>query len=139
VEATAVNWGITVDRNSSNTVVRGLGFAHYADKAMIMLASHVQLEKNTFAWNGFSGLSFVGGTDAVVRGNTFSYNALTGINGDADRILLEGNTISYNNIEHFRKTGVQLELNCIKLTAQSSATTLLKTTTRLESGLMARA
>ena len=41
-------------------------------------------------------------TDVVVRGNVFSYNGLKGLGGSrADRILLENNTISYNNIEHF--------------------------------------
>ncbi len=63
----------------------------------------MQLENNTFAWNGFSGVTLLG-ADAVVSGNTFCYNALVGLNGNADRILLEGNTISFNNIEHFSKT-----------------------------------
>jgi parallel beta-helix repeat protein len=37
-----------------------------------------------------------------VRGNTFSYNGLKGLAGvRAHRILVENNTISYNNIEHF--------------------------------------
>ncbi len=101
VEATAVTSGITINKKSSNAVVRGLGFAHYADKAMLVGAAGVRLENNTFAWNGASGVTLQG-ADAVVSGNTFTYNGLVGLKGSADRILLEGNTISFNNIEHFK-------------------------------------
>jgi len=92
--------------NASETVVRGLGFAHYADSAVRVLAPRVTLENNTFAWNGVQGVSFSGqnlSTDGIVRGNTFSYNGRKGLGANqAHRMLLEGNTISYNNVERFR-------------------------------------
>jgi len=92
--------------NAFETVVRGLGFAHYADSAVRVLAPRVTLENNTFVWNGVQGVSFSGenpSPDAIVRGNTFSYNGRKGLAAkQAHRMLLEDNTISYNNIEHFR-------------------------------------
>jgi parallel beta-helix repeat protein len=89
----------------SGTVIRGLGFAHYAEDAIaIWKTNNVTLENNTFVWNGLRGAHFRLSSDGVVRGNTFSYNGVQAIRGAyANRILLEGNTFSYNNIEHFRK------------------------------------
>ena len=86
----------------SDLVVRGLGFAHYADRGMLVSAPRVTLEKNTFAWNGAQGVRLYG-SDAIVRGNIFSYNGRNGFwaGSGSDRMLLEGNTISYNNVEHF--------------------------------------
>jgi parallel beta-helix repeat protein len=93
----------------SNTVIRGLGFAHYAQTSIFVGAPNVTLENNTFAWNGEQGVTFGnnaygGGSDARVRGNIFSYNGRNGLGGLSHRILIEQNTISYNNIERFRKT-----------------------------------
>lgn len=112
VEATVVNQAFAI-RNTGNTVIRGLGFAHYADQAISVEAHRVILEKNTFVWNGVHGIRIQGesrgkkgiATDAIVRGNTFSYNGRSALwGGRAHRMLLEGNTISYNNIERFAKT-----------------------------------
>jgi len=110
VEATALAKGVTIwkggSHSASGTVVRGLGFAHYADTAVNVLAPRVTLENNTFVWNGVQGVSFSGqnlSTDGIVRGNTFSYNGRKGLGANqAHRMLLEGNTISYNNVERFR-------------------------------------
>ncbi len=57
-------------------------------------------------WNGEEGVKFGSnaygeGSDAKVCGNIFSYNGRRGFGGASDRILIEGNRISYNNIEHF--------------------------------------
>lgn len=95
----------TRQANASGTVIRGLGFAHYAEDAIgIMKTNNVTLENNTLVWNGLRGAHFRQSSDAVVRGNIFSFNGMHGIRGGAvDRILLEGNTFSYNNFEHFRK------------------------------------
>lgn len=114
VEATAQEYAFRMWKNStsnpSNTVVRGLGFAHYADEAISVGAPHVTLENNTFVWNGQDGVKFMSqigttlgvSTDAIVRGNTFRYNGAHGIwGGRVDRMLLEDNTISYNNVERF--------------------------------------
>lgn len=91
--------------NPGGTVIRGLGFAQYADRALTVGAARVKLENNTIVWNGFAGVTLsVEGNNAVIRGNTFSYNGCVGIGGQADGLLLEGNTISHNNIEHCRKS-----------------------------------
>lgn len=104
-ESTAFNVLTNSQSNASGTVIRGLGFAHYAEDAIgIRKTNNVTLENNTFVWNGLRGAHFDLSTNGVVRGNTFSYNGMQGIRGvSANRILVEGNTFSYNNIEHFRK------------------------------------
>ena len=114
VEATALErafgMGTSDTANPSDTVIRGLGFAHYADMAIGIGAPRVTLENNTFVWNGEQGVSLWGesngtlgiSTDAIVRGNTFSYNGRNGLWGDrAHRMLLEYNKLSYNNVERF--------------------------------------
>lgn len=109
VEATALKEGFSVLKSSSSdpssTIIRGLGFAHYADRGITLGAARVTLENNTFAWNGQQGVSTTGSyPEIVVRGNTFSYNGRVGFRiNSAHRMLLEGNTISYNNVERFAK------------------------------------
>jgi len=89
--------------NPSQTIIRGLGFAHYAQTALSVTAARVKLENNAFVWNGIVGVKF-SGKDGIVRGNTFSYNGDQGLVGNgADRMLLEYNTFSYNNVERFAK------------------------------------
>ena len=91
--------------SASGSVIRGLGFAHYAEDAIeIMKSNNVTLENNTFVWNGLRGASFRESTDAVIRGNIFSYNGMHGVRaGKSSGFLIEGNTFSYNSIERFRK------------------------------------
>ncbi len=105
VEATVMKDGLTIaSKSAASTVVRGLGFAHYADSALRVHAPRVAVENNIFVWNGVQGAGFTG-TDALVRGNTFSYNGRKGLSGYlAHRMVLENNTISYNNVEDFAKT-----------------------------------
>jgi parallel beta-helix repeat protein len=116
VEATALEKAFTMwttdSSKPSDTIIRGLGFAHYADAALIVGAPRVTLENNTFIWNGLQGARFEGtsngtlgiSSDAIVGGNTFSYNGLSGLRGDrAHRMLFENNTISYNNVESFAR------------------------------------
>jgi parallel beta-helix repeat protein len=68
--------------DASNTVVRGLGFAHYAENGIeAERTSDVTLENNTFVWNGVRGVHIRFSTDATVRGNIFSYNGMHGIRG----------------------------------------------------------
>jgi parallel beta-helix repeat protein len=124
VEATAETEAFGIQKVKSSdpagTVLRGLGFAHYADQAVSIDATRVTLEHNTFVWNGVQGVRLriqSGGkssgksgkkgiaSDVIVRGNTFSYNGQNGLRGGgAHRMLLEGNTITHNNIEHYAKT-----------------------------------
>lgn len=120
VEATARDeaFDLTKNRrsNPSGTVIRGLGFAHYAENGVgLMNTDHVTLENNTFVWNGVRGVHFQQSGKGVVRGNTFSYNGMHGIRGSwANSMLLEGNTFSYNNIEHFRKDWTAAGIKVIK-------------------------
>ena len=114
VESTALPYAFTLWKkgsdDESDSKIRGLGFAHYADMGVRIGAPRVTLENNTFAWNGVTGAHFWGNLggeesisrDAIVRGNTFSYNGRKGLGGDqVDRMLLEDNTFSYNNVEHY--------------------------------------
>lgn len=89
----------------SGTVIRGLGFAHYADRAVSVGAPNVTLENNTFVWNGQQGVVTNGiNNDNIIRGNIFSYNGRVGLRASAaNRMLLENNTFSYNNVERFSK------------------------------------
>ena len=116
VEATARKQAFSMWKSGgsdpSNTVIRGLGFAHFADQAIGVAAPRVTLENNTIVWNGLQGVQLWGhcgwisgiSADAIVIGNTFSYNGLKGLGGElAHRMLLENNTISYNNVERFAK------------------------------------
>ena len=103
VESTANIQSFNITKSGAGSVVRGLGFAHYADAGLQVWTSGVTLENNTFAWNGFEGVKLGNSSpDAIVRGNTFSYNGCKGISGsNVHRMLLEDNIISYNNIERF--------------------------------------
>lgn len=96
----------------SGTVVRGMGFTHYAEQGLSVGCSHVTLENNTFAWNGVSGAYYApdsGGvpdvsTDGRVVGNTFSYNGKKGLGAaKAHRLLAENNISTHNNIEQSSK------------------------------------
>lgn len=120
VEATAQDeaFQLTTNRRSkpSGTVIRGLGFAHYAEDAVgLMNTDNVTLENNTFVWNGLRGVHFQQSAKGVVRGNTFSFNGMHGIRGSwANNMLLEGNVFSHNNQEHFRKDYTAAGIKVIK-------------------------
>jgi len=105
--------------DAPGSVVRGLGFRHYAahvDKenaAVWGRATRLTFEHNTFVWNAAAGLSVVA-PDGVVRGNTMSYNGQLGLHGtNANRLLLEQNTLVGNNQEHF---GLDWEAGGVKVT-----------------------
>lgn len=105
IEAAVLSLALTI-RNAPGTVVRGLGFQHYAptlinQKAPVQAHSpSVTFENNTFAWNAAAGLSVIA-PDGVVRGNIMLNNGHLGLHATrADRLLVEQNTLSYNNQEH---------------------------------------
>lgn len=88
----------------AGTVVRGLNFAHFADKPVEWMSSRATFENNIFAWNGARGL-VLHGANHLVRGNTFACNGLSGMSGlFANNLLFENNRVLFNNIEGFRKT-----------------------------------
>ncbi len=106
VEATTQDGAFSVSsKGADGTIVRGIGFAHYAYNGIgVIGTSRVTIENSTFVWNGIHGLLLRKAENAVLRGNIFSYNGMTGVRGGwANNVLLENNTISYNNIENFRK------------------------------------
>jgi len=89
VEATALEQILCGQPTRPNdTIIRGLGFAHYADAALIVGAPRVRLETIPLSGmgcrepsresNGTLGIS----NDTIVGGNTFSYNGLSGLRGD---------------------------------------------------------
>lgn len=114
VEAAAIERAFGMGKSGttdpSDAIVRGLGFAHYADMAVAIGAPRVTIENNTFIWNATQGVTLWGEsngilgitTDVIIRGNTFSYNGRNGLGGNrAHRMLLEENKFSYNNVERF--------------------------------------
>ena len=106
VEATTQDEAFNVSNQSATgTMIRGLGFAHYAQNGIGIIGTpRVTIENSTFVWNGIHGVLVRKAENAVLRGNIFSYNGMTGVRGGwANNVLLENNTLSYNNIEHFRK------------------------------------
>lgn len=112
VEATAYRYALVFPRStpaSAGSIIRGLGFRYYPELAMYVETSRVLIENNAFVWNGSRGLNLNGsgtgdwGDDLRVVGNTFSFNGRKGVGGnDTDRMLFEGNVVSFNNTEFFR-------------------------------------
>ena len=106
VEATARSRALYLDK-AHGSVIRGLGFMHYATHrnqygAVRASANQLKFENNTFAWNAAAGLTIFG-TDAVVRGNTFLRNGQLGVFGSrAHGLLFEQNRVLYNNQERFK-------------------------------------
>lgn len=104
VEATVTDRVIRLESGSTDSAIRGLGFAHFAEAPVRILANPARtpIEKNVFIWNGINGLrSF--GSDMQIRDNIFNYNGRGGFRGSGmSRMVLERNTISYNNTERFR-------------------------------------
>ena len=105
MEATALAQAMYINQGH-DSVVRGLGFMHYANSpgklgAVKGNALRLRFEDNTFAWNASIGLSIIQ-AGAVVRGNSFLYNGQLGLHGNkANGTLVERNRIAYNNQERF--------------------------------------
>lgn len=118
VEVSAHEFGIQITKrgayDGSGSVLRGLGLAHYASQGAGTSAPNVVIENCTSVWNAGSGFDlhpWNGGVkgaipaDCVVRGNTFSANGSNGMSaGEAPRLLVEKNVLSYNNVEGFRRS-----------------------------------
>ncbi len=120
VEASAYKRGLRVSANE--TVIRGLGFMHYAsgrfEGALQFDASkNVTVENNTFAWSASKGLTMHGGDGAVVRGNTFLNNGQMGYGSwRYDNVIVERNRFAGNNQEGFKLHGSVTEPAGAKLT-----------------------
>lgn len=128
VEAATRLQGVFVGKNQAvgtsaeGSVIRGLGFTHFAGQGIMLRAPRVTLERNAIIWNGIRGVSLPfalpnshpgSGTkdegdqaeNCVLRGNTVSFNGQMGVFGNGvNGLMLEGNTIARNNIENFSKS-----------------------------------
>jgi hypothetical protein len=104
VEASVIAEALHV--HAPDTVVRGLGFKHFANPmvrlgAVKAVGARTIIEHNVIVDNATAGLSVIG-PDAVVRRNTLTRNGQLGIHGnDALRMLAESNVASANNSERF--------------------------------------
>jgi hypothetical protein len=104
VEAASRDEALTI--KGAGTVVRGIGFHHYATHisrlgAVKARANGVIFENDVFADNAAAGVSILA-ADAVVRSCTAINNGQLGVHGDgANRLLVEGNLLRGNNRERF--------------------------------------
>lgn len=104
VEAAVRDEAITI--KGAGTVVRGIGFHHYATHvsrlgAVKARAYGITFENVVFADNAAAGLSVLA-HDAVVRSCSASGNGQLGIHAErADRLLVERSLLQANNRERF--------------------------------------
>jgi mannuronan 5-epimerase len=112
IEASVHSHALRIATTGRGTIVRGLGFAHYApyanhDQGGMVFANTDRLtfENNTFAWSAAKGM-VVYGANGVVRGNTFVNNGLAGLGMfRGDGAVVEGNRFVGNNQERFVPSG----------------------------------
>ena len=120
VEASAFRQAVRV--SADGTVIRGLGFMHYAGgrlDGMLQFDSsdNVTIENNTFALAASRGLAMYRGDGATVRGNTFLNNGQMGYGAwRYDNVRIEGNRFAGNNQERFVLHGPVAEAAGAKLT-----------------------
>jgi len=122
VEASIHSVALNLVAAARGSIVRGLGFTHYAPFANAEQAGMVfgntdrlTFENNTFAWSAAKGL-VVYAPGAVIRGNTFIYNGHVGLGAwRADGSLIEANRFAGNNQEHFVMSGSAAEASGAKV------------------------
>ncbi|MDQ3574720.1 MAG: right-handed parallel beta-helix repeat-containing protein, partial [Actinomycetota bacterium] len=105
VEASARGEALYVN-NSPNSVVRGIGFRHYATPVARMgavkgYADGVVFENNVFTQNALNGLSVIGANAKVVH-NTMTDNGQLGFHAyKSTGLIVDGNLVRGNNYERF--------------------------------------
>lgn len=113
VEAAARSVALQLDGYAAGSIVRGIGFAHYASywdpgnqpAAVVANAASLTFENDVFAWSASRGLVLYD-IKPVVRGSTFLYSGFTGIGGhQAHGALLERNRVAGSNQERFSLAG----------------------------------
>ncbi|MEM7426661.1 MAG: right-handed parallel beta-helix repeat-containing protein [Pseudomonadota bacterium] len=112
VEASVHGTALTIWQNGHGSIIRGLGFAHYAPASnhgtaatLKVSADQVRLENNTFAFSAAKGVE-VFGRNVQVRGNTFLRNGWIGLAAwKADGLKVRHNRFARNNREMFMRTG----------------------------------
>ena len=109
VEATTQAIALNISYGADGTVVRGLGFEHYATSydptqqsgALWVNCNSVTVEDDTFAYNALAGMAAYN-PNCTIEGNTFAFNGEKGLTANAiNGSLIEGNAFAYNNQEHF--------------------------------------
>jgi parallel beta-helix repeat protein len=102
----ASNLRLAMSIRSPGTVVRGIGFRHYATPSPDLGAvqgytSDLRFENNVFKDNAASGVALIGSNIRFVH-NTADRNGQLGVRtNDSDGLLLEGNHVLRNNAELF--------------------------------------
>ena len=108
VEASARTESLWIN-TSPGSVVRGLGFRHYATPvdriaALRAFSDGMVLENNVFVDNALAGLSVIG-RDGLVRHNSLNANGQMGLHAHkALGLVVEANDIVGNNVERFKMT-----------------------------------
>jgi poly(beta-D-mannuronate) C5 epimerase len=108
VEATVLDKALQFSSRAAGSVVRGIGFAHYAahynmdvPSEVIVNAANVTLDRDTFAWSAGRGLS-VFAPGAVVTNNLITNNGINGFHANrADGLVFSGNRVVASNGEHW--------------------------------------
>ncbi len=117
---------------ASGSIVRGIGFAHYAGHynmdvpgAVIANTPNVTFDHDTFAWNAGRGLSILYPGSAVAD-SLFIYNGINGVHANnADGLVFVNNRVAFNNIEHWNHSpGSAATIAGFKIT--SSSDTIMK-------------
>ncbi|WP_061294897.1 right-handed parallel beta-helix repeat-containing protein, partial [Herbidospora cretacea] len=107
VELASVNYAVHFLPGAENSVLRGLGFTHYATSqdyrkkpaAIISQAKGVVLEDNAVTLNAAAGVSVLA-SDMRLAGNTITANGFTGVSSHkAGNLTMYGNVVSGNNTE----------------------------------------
>ncbi|HEY1737272.1 MAG TPA: right-handed parallel beta-helix repeat-containing protein, partial [Acidimicrobiia bacterium] len=108
VEVTQLASAFTVSSAAAGTVIRGIGFEHWAavyqsgtNVAAMISASNVTLDSDTFAWSSSRFLGVYGASDTVTN-STFVDNGMNGVTGNKiNDFDFEHNEIAYSNYEHW--------------------------------------
>jgi parallel beta-helix repeat protein len=112
IEATKFGHALELYRRASGSIIRGLGFAHYAnvkhEGAVRALdgASDVLLENDAFAYNAGSSLLIYNCHDVILRHNIFSHAGYQGLSAwKTAGLVVEDNQFASNNEERFATEG----------------------------------
>jgi poly(beta-D-mannuronate) C5 epimerase len=112
IEATQFGHALELHRGAANSIIRGLGFAHYGnvkhEGAVRTLdgASDILFENNTFADNAGSSLLVYDCRNITLRHNRFVRAGYQGVSAwKTIGLTLEANQFVANNYEHFATDG----------------------------------
>lgn len=123
VEAASHGRAVLFNGESGGSIVRGLGFLHYAPNygrelgAIVVSAPDLTFENNTIAWSATRGLS-IHHSRVDVRNNSIVNNGAEGLHGHyAHGVMVDTNRMSFNNQEGFVDSGDATAASGAKFTA----------------------